>query len=211
VPILVAGLIVVVLFMLALAVAPVIAAVSLLYRLTSKRAAPAKPTPAERLLRRPLSTGALVGWLVIPLLVIGLWATADALTEDGGSPPPPVPAQPPLKADGLPGLWKTSSGARVIFEADGDFTENHLPNRPPDDVGSGDPHVPRSATGTWQLEGSRAGYQYVELAFSPSTVLELTVLWQPVTDGHGYFVLQPYLGSSADLDPAYELIRQGGA
>jgi hypothetical protein len=74
-----------VLVILVLAVAPVVAGVSLLFRLTSKRAAPAKPSPAERLLRRPLSTGALVAWLVIPLLVIGLWVRLDVLTEDGRS------------------------------------------------------------------------------------------------------------------------------
>jgi len=211
VPILLAGLLVTVLVMLVLAAAPVVAGVSLLSRLTSKRATPAKPTPAERLLRRPLSTGALVAWLVIPLLVTGLWATLDVLTEDGGSTPPPVPAQPALKAGGLPGLWKTSRGAMVIFAADGHFTETNLPNPPPDDVGFAGLTVPRSATGTWKLEGSLAGFQHVELTFSPSTVLDLTVTWQPVTDRHGYFVLEPYLGSDADLDPAYHLIRQGSA
>jgi hypothetical protein len=205
VPILLAGLLVVVLVMLVLAVAPVIAGVSLLSRLTSKRAVPAKPTPAERLLRRPLSTGALVAWLVIPLLVIGLWATADALTEDGG--------QPVLKAGGIPGLWKTSRSAMVIFAADGTFTETNLPN-PPHDVSFALPNVPRSASGTWklELEGSTSDWQNVELTFSPSTVLDLTVIRQPVTDRHGYFVLQLYGGSSvAWHDPAYQLIRQGGA
>jgi hypothetical protein len=207
VPILLAGLLVVVLVMLVLAAAPILAGISLLSRLTGTRAAPAKPTPAEQLLRRPLSTGALVAWLIIPLLVIGLWATADVLTEDGG--------QPVLKADGVPGLWKTSRGAMVIFAADGTFIENNLPN-PPHDVSFALPNVPRSASGTWKLEGSTPEWQDVwqdvELTFSPSTVLDLTVIRQPGTGRHGYFVLQLYGGSSVAWDnPAYQLIRQGGA
>jgi hypothetical protein len=202
VPILLAGLLVTLPVMLVLAAAPILAGVSLLSRLTGTRAAPAKPTPAERLLRRPLSTGALVAWLVIPLLVIGLWATADALTEDGG--------QPTLKAGGVPGLWKTSRGAMVIFAADGHFTETNLPN-PPHDASFAFPNVPRSATGTWKLEGPAPGFQDVELTFSPSTALDLTVTWEPATDRHGYFVLEPYAGFAADSDPAYQLIRQGGA
>jgi hypothetical protein len=133
-----------VLVMLVLAGAPILAGIALLSRLTSKRAAPAKPTPGERLLRRPLSTGALVAWLAIPLLVIGLWATTVALTADGG--------QPVLKAGGVPGVWATSRGAMVIFAADGTFTETNLPD-PPHDLSVALPNVPRSAFGTWKLEG----------------------------------------------------------
>ena len=194
--------------MLVLAIAPVVAGVSLVFRPTSKGAA--KPTPAERLLRRPLSTGALIAWLVVPLLVIGLRATLDALTEDGGSTPSPAVVQPALKASGVPGRWGTSRGAVVIFAADGHFTETNLPQPPPDAVGYGSLTVPRSATGMWKLEGSLAGFQHVEL-ISPSTCIDLAVTWQPVTGGHGYFVLMLCLGSSADLNPAFELIRQGGA
>lgn len=199
-PILQAGLLVVVLVMFVLAAAPILAGISLLSRLTSKRAAPAKPTPAERLLRRP-STSALVAWLAIPLLVIGLWATIIALTADG--------EQPVLKAGGVPGVWTTSRGAMVIFAADGTFTETNLPN-PPHDLSVALPNVPQSASGTWKLEGPIPEWRNVELTFSKGTVVNLTVRRQPVPGRHGYFVLQFY-GGSAWHDPAYQLIRQGGA
>ena len=65
-------------------------------------------------------------------------------------------------------------------------------------------------TGTWQLDGSLAGYQGVDLVFSSGSYLGLGVTWRPVTSGQGYFVLQLYDGSSADKDPGYQLIRQGG-
>jgi hypothetical protein len=190
--------------MFVLAVAPVVAGVSLLFRLAGKRA-PDRPVPAERMLRRPLSTGALVAWLVIPLLVIGLWATADALTEDGGSTPSAGPAQPALRTGGVPGVWKASGGATVIFAADGYFRETGLPNLP-----AGGPAIPQSGTGTWRLYGSGTNFDYqdVVLRFSSGASLDLTVTWQSASSGRGHFVLASYLGSSGDLVPSFQLIRQ---
>jgi len=49
------------------------------------------------------------------------------------------------------------------------------------------------------------------LTFPSGTQLDLTVSWQQVIGGRSYFVLQPYLGSVADLNPVYELIRRSGA
>jgi hypothetical protein len=203
-PILLAGLLVLVPVLLILAVAPVVAGVSLLFRLTGRRA-PDRPVPAERMLRRPLSTGALVAWLVIPLLVIGLWASADALTEDRGSTPSAVPAQPALRTGGVPGVWKASGGATVIFAADGYFRETGLPN-----LHAGGPAIPQSGTGTWRLYGSGTNFdaQDVVLRFSSGASLDLTVTWQPASSGRGHFVLNSYLGSSGNLVPSFQLIRQ---
>jgi hypothetical protein len=206
VPVLLAGVLVTVLVMLVLAVAPVFAGVSLLFRLTRKQAGPAKPTPAERLLGRPLSTGALAAWLVIPLLVIGLWATADALTQGSGST---TAHQQPMSAGGLAGIWKTSHGATVIFAAAGHFTEMGLPGPPPGDAAMAGLTIPRSAAGTWQLSSAFYG-QYVMLTFSSGAQLEFEVTtWQPVTGSPSAFVLQMY-PVAAGLDPAYQLIREGG-
>jgi hypothetical protein len=207
VPVILAGVLVTLLVMLVLAVAPVVAGVSLVLRLAGKRAAPVKPIPAERLLRRPLSTGALIAWLVIPLSAIGLWATADALTEGGGR------AQPTMTAFGVPGVWKTSGAAMVIFTADGRFTETNLPDPPADDAAYAGLTItiPRSAAGTWQFDSLAPGDQGVDLTFASGTYLGLDVTWRAVTGGHGHFVLQLYTGSSADLNPAYQLIRRGGA
>jgi hypothetical protein len=61
------------------------------------------------------------------LLLIGLRATADALTEDGGDTPSPAPAHQAMSAGGLVGIRKTSHSAKVIFASDGHFTETGLP------------------------------------------------------------------------------------
>lgn len=199
---------------LGVVLAPFIFGALLLERLAAKRAAPAVlpsagyPPVAER--PRRLSTGALGTWLVISSLVLGSWIAAIALTGGSGrSGPPPEPPQPVLSASGLAGIWKTSAGAIVTFEENGRFTETALPGPPPDSGESG-LAIPRSAAGTWQLDGSVGGSQDVMLTFASGTQLDLNVLWQQVIGGQSYFVLQPYLGSSADLNPAYELIGQTG-
>ena len=145
-----------------LAFAPLIAGVSLLLRLTSQRIARGKPTPAERLLGRSLSTGALVSWLVIPLLVIGLWATAVALTGGSGG------SQPTIRPGGVVGVWKSSGGAMVTFTSDSQFTETNLPYPPVDDAAYAGRTVtvPRSDAGIWQFHGRPfAGFQEVDLNF----------------------------------------------
>jgi len=209
VPFLLAGLLVTVLVMLVLAAAPVIAGVSLVLRLTRRGSAPGKPTPAEHILGRPLSTGALAAWLIIPLLIIGLWATADVLTEKRGPAWSTAPARPTLQGRAVPGVWKTSRGATLKLSADGHFTETDLPDPPAGETGFPGPALPRSGEGTWQLEGSPAGDQEVLLIFRSGRSLDLTVLWQPVSGDLENFVLEPYVGSTTDLNPAYQLTKQG--
>jgi hypothetical protein len=195
--------------------APFIFVALLLRHLAVRRAAPALrpsagyPPVAER--PRGLSTGALATWLVISSLVLGSWIAAIVLTGGSGQtgPPPPPPRQPVLSASGLAGIWKTSADAIVTFRGNGRFTETALPG-PPLNSGESGLSIPHSSTGTWQLNGSAGGSQDVILTFASGIQLDLTVLWQQVIGGQSYFILQPYLGSTADLNPAYELIRQTG-
>jgi len=193
---------VVVAFMIALVAAPIFAVRELLSRRRS-----ARPGTVRARRTAQLGTGALVAWTVIPLAVIGLWALADALTENSGNARLVLePAPPALTAGGLAGTWTTSSGGRVTFTGDGRFAETGLPAPPKGNGGDAGLVIPKRAAGTWQLSGSR-GYQEVVLAFSPADQLGLTVTWQPVSGGQPYFVLQLYLGSGEDMNPAYELTR----
>jgi hypothetical protein len=203
---------------LAVALAPFIMAALLLKRLAAKRRAPAVqpsaayPPDAAPPGRYRLSTRAMVAWLVISLLVPGSWIAGIVLTGGSGRSGPPAepPQQPVLSTAGLVGVWTTSRGAAVTFAGNGHFTETALPGPPPDS-GEAGLVIPRSATGTWQLNGHLGGSQDVMLTFSSGTQLDLTVSWQQVIGARSYFVLQPYLGSVADLNPVYELTRRSGA
>lgn len=196
---------VVVPLMLALVAAPIVAGLELLSRLKP----PSRPRPSRRVRQRlrAVSTRALIAWLVIPLLVIGLWAAADVLTERAGlSRPAAEAATPVLVPAAVPGKWKASAGAVVSFLASGRFTESDVPGPPPGDVGQAGVTIPRAGSGTWQLTGS-PGYQQVLLDFSGGGQLSLDVTYQPVSGGQSYFVLQLYLGSGQDMNPAYQLTK----
>ena len=199
---------------IAVTLAPFILVALLLKRLVANRRASAvqptaaHPPTATHPGSHRLSTRAMVAWLVISLLVLGSWMAGIVLTGGSGrSGPPPEAPQPVLSTEGLVGVWKTSHGAVVTFAANGHFIETDLPGPPPDS-GEAGLVIPRSAAGTWQLGGHVGGSQDVMLTFPSSTQLDLTVLWQQVIGGQSYFELQPYLGSAADLNPAYELTRR---
>jgi hypothetical protein len=200
---------------MAVALAPLILAALLLKRLAAHRGAPAvQPSAAYRPVAAPqgryrLSTRGMATWLVISLLVLGSWIAGIVLTGGSGRSGPPAesPPQPVLSTARLVGAWTTSRGAAVAFAGNGHFTETALPGPPPDS-GEAGLVIPRSAAGTWQLNGHIGGSQDVMLTFPSGTQLDLTVSWQQVIGGRSYFLLQPYLGSSADLNPAYELIRR---
>jgi len=202
---------------MAVGLAPFILGALLLKRLAANRGAPAVqpsaayPPVAARPGRYRLSTGAMVAWLVISLLVLGSWMAGIVLTGGSGrsGPPQEPPPQPVLGPAGLAGVWTTSRGAAVTFAGNGHFAEAALPGPPPDS-GQAGLLIPRSAAGTWQLNGHVGGSQDVMLTFPSGTQLDLTVSWQQVIGGRPYFLLQPYLGSVADLNPAYELIRRTG-
>jgi hypothetical protein len=190
--------------MAALVVTPAVAGLKLVSRLVAVRRQTLPGNRAEH----AVHTGILVALLLIPLLVIGLWAVAVAGTQGSGtSAAPPTGPSPSLAAGNLVGTWKTSSGAAVVFTADGRFAETRLPGPLPGDAGNSGLVIPRAAAGTWQISGPR-GNQDVTLMFSPATQLDLSVTWQPVDPGPSYFILQLYLGSGADMNPAYELVRQ---
>lgn len=131
--------------MAALVVTPAVAGLKLVSRLVAVRRQTLPGNRAEH----AVHTGILVALLLIPLLVIGLWAVAVAGTQGSGtSAAPPTGPSPSLAAGNLVGTWKTSSGAAVVFTADGRFAETRLPGPLPGDAGNSGLIIPRAARDT---------------------------------------------------------------
>jgi hypothetical protein len=155
-----------------------------------------------------MSTGALIAWLVVPLAVIGLWVTADVLTERPGGRVPSLAGsagrglsqalrQLTTTAALLAGVWTNTAAAKLDFAANGHVTEIGLPGPPPGDTSMAGMTVPRSAAGTWELYGSSVGYQQVLLTFASRVQLDLGVRRRSFGHhGASYFVFQMYRGAA---------------